>query len=375
MSNFDDDLEPGEKELPPGGSQPASADGILKGMAILRTLASLDFYRHFVERLLSRIGKVLRLPWWAVNLVFYAVTAVAVTTLARESLIYYGGHIGLYGQLAAEFAFVTWMLCHVRQSRSQALIVAARLSSGKDRRRWLRQYFGPLHWGWAWSWRAGREQQGHRFIRLRLGPATLLVVAAYYGLVIWRWGLVRAWEILPSELLLLYTHSIKAAMLVAVLGHFWWLSGLMRVADGDLASSLTRNARIVLRSDCRRAVLRLDLFVGATAGAWIVFHGWGLFWSYVLSAWMAVLLVTQWTIIAGFRLRESGSFFPKIEEMKRALRFALRTVEEFIRFLAFVPEQSRVGFSRREAWAATLVIACPTLLGWATALAGKLWAG
>ena len=375
MAKFDDEPKSGEKELPPRGSRAASEDRVLKEMAILQTLASSNSYRHFVERFLSRIGKIVRLPGWAVNLALYAVTAATVATLAESSLVHYGGFVGLCGQLAAEFAFVTLMLCHVRHSRSQALIVAARLASGRDRRRWLRRYFGPLHWGWAWAWKSGREQQGHRLIRLRLGLATLLVVTAYYGLVVWGWGLVRAGEILPSEFLLLYTHSIKAAMLVAVLGHFWWLSGLMRVANGNFASSLTRNAKIALRSDCRRAALRLNLFVGVTAGAWVVFHGWGLFWSYVLTAWMAVLLVTQWTIIVGLRLREAGSFFPRIEEMNRALRFALGTVEEFILLLAFIPERSRAGFSRREAWAAMLVIACPTLLGWTKALAGKFWAG
>ncbi|MCX6925940.1 MAG: hypothetical protein NT154_22450, partial [Verrucomicrobia bacterium] len=141
----------------------------------------------------------------------------------------------------------------------------------------------------------------------------------------------------------------KAAMLLAVLAHFWLLRGFVKLLRGAWPNSLTDSARARLWAETRHNAVRLNLIAGATAALWMFVHGLGVgitHWAYLLSLGLLALLVTQGVILDGRMVRSAavaGTFRPMFV-------LALSTLR-----------QVSLAYGRAEACAALFLIACPVL--------------
>ncbi len=342
------------------GHTPASANGRSDGglppafperAGTVLALASSGCFDHFLERFLAWAGRLLRLPWWAVNFLIHAVTALAVC-LYGDVHRHFGpnGVLAISGMLIAEFAFSTWMLRELRATRPLALAVAACIPEGTVRLAWLRRYLGPTHWGWVLpiGGRKGRSEPRGLFLPVWL-PAALLV-ALYYGHFL-AYGHFGSWanffQFYWSNALLVATMTIKAAMLVAVLGRFWLLAGLTRIANNHLTSDLSPMQRIALHADCRRRSVELSVVLGVVTGLWVLAQGVAFGWSYwssLLSFWLAALFAIQTVLLRGVRLGPSTAIMALLQLVVSAIPLSPGT-----------PTMYR----RAEVWAALAACAFP----------------
>jgi hypothetical protein len=312
----------------------------------LATCGSLD---HFLERFLGQASRWLRLPWWLVHAALY-VGGVALSLMFADQSKFFprGGNITLCGVLAAEFVFTTWMLLHLRQARTLALLAASRLESGEDRLTWMRTYFGSSHWGWVIGRKCGSAGNPGP-ICLRLPGLTLALVAGFYlYLVLWGTepGSHGAWQTCRAHLFGVYALAAKAAMLLAVLAHFWLLRGLVRLLRGEWENSLNDAARLHIWADTCRLAVQLNVVTSAAAGIWMFVHGLALGvtgWSWLLSISLLAMFIIQDNILGGTRIRPGlrsgwiGCF----------------------RMLLSVAKEKSVSFGRTQAWVSVLMIACP----------------
>ena len=320
-------------ELPPA---------LKRATGVVLPLATCGSLEHFLERFLGHASRWLRLPWWLVHAALY-VGGVALSVIFADQSKFFprGGNITLCGVLAAEFVFTTWMLLHLRQARTLALLAASRLESGEDRLTWMRTYFGPSHWGWVIGRKRGSAGNPGP-ICLRLPGLTLALVAGFYlYLVLWGTepGSHGAWQTCRAHLFGLYALLAKCSMLLAVLAQFWLLRGLVRLLRRDWRDSISNAARLRLWSETRRLAVRLNLIVGTATGIWMFVNGLALGvteWSCVLSAWLLGMFVVQGVMLDGHILGTVA-----VRQWHAGAR------------------QMTLLFGRTQAWAALLIISCP----------------
>ncbi len=349
--------------------------GLGEQAAVVLTLARSSFYRHFLETFLEGAGRLLRVPWWGVHGFLYLATGVAYVTLVDVPRYFpNAGYISYAGQLITDFVFTTWMLWHLRECRSRAFLVAARIGDAKGRLTWLRKHLGPTHWGWLLSQRSSLRKEAHSesgvrssefevqssTFRLRVWQLTALVLVIHYGHLLcfaWPPEPAKLWAVYYPHLIGIYTHLCKAALMVTLFTHFWWLNGLMRVARGGYASDLSREQRQDLVAECRRTAFRLSVVVGTAASLWMLSHGLALgvtYWSYLFSLGLAALFTVQVAIIKDLRRRPFG------------LVEVLATMHS-----AFRPTTG--DYRPAELFAVLASIACPVGLNVLGAFAAKLW--
>lgn len=289
--------------------------------AIALALSNSGFYRNFLERFLVSTGKLLRLPWWAVHLVLYLASVFALVSLLSVPRLYpHAGYISFGAEQVGEFLFTTFMLWHLRKSRSIAILAAARLPNGKDRLIWLRKFLAPSSWGWS-------VRFGNRRPSVSVWLATSVVLIAYWGgqFLFYRGRGLRVphvntyWDTCYPypQLLYLYPTLAKAAMFTAAVAHFWWLSGLMSIVRGQCPSALNVRQRRLLYLECSRAGTEFIVMVSLIAVLWVfaraLAYGFG-FWAYLYSLSLLLLFAAQVAIFTGTNLSEwlSGYFFREL---------------------------------------------------------------
>lgn len=269
-------------------------------------LSNSGLYRHFLERFLSRTGRILRLPWWIVHLFLYLFTAAAFVWLINLHRLYPHRSYAAFGlEQVGEFTFTCFMLYQLRATRSVAVLAAVRISDWKQRTTWLRRYLAPTSWGWAIPWHRPRWA-----IRGWAAIAFLLVI--YYGgqFLSYRTGIPviphphNPWASLYPfpQLLYIYPTLAKASMMIAGAAQLWWLYGLIQIAHGKYPSGLTRKQRSDLSVECGRAATRLSLGVSVATAIWVAGRtlAYGFtFWAYLYSAWLLLLFGVQAAIIGG----------------------------------------------------------------------------
>ena len=361
-----------------------------------------------MERFLETASRWLRVPWWLVHAGLYVLTGLLAARCVNLQKLFPGGPgMALWGVFAAEFAFTTWMLVHLRQARTLALLAVARIESGPDRLTWLRRFYSPMHWGWIIRARNAsnrprqpesvrenpesannsqrEEAQTSQFSRAstaksqslltlaatlqagsqRLGllPLTLLLMAGFYVYLLWpsfEPGSPGPRLIFSFHLLGLYPLAAKAAMLLAVLAHFWLLRGLVQVARGAWSSSLTEHACGRFWIETRRWALRLNFIVALATGAWMYIHAVSVgptIWPYALSVGLMALFLTQGIILGDLRLQPI-TLALVLAQIAHPLISALRGLHPL--------------YNRTETWAALVSLACPIAGGCAGALVRQL---
>lgn len=279
-----------------------------KEAAVVFALAKSGSYRHFLERFLDGAGRLLRLPWWAVHLALYLATIVAFIWLIDVSKLYpRGGYVSFGAEQVAEFMFTTFMLYHLRESRSVAFLAAARISDGKARLVWLRTFLAPASWGWVL-----RRARPRLILRPWLGTA--LVLMAYYGGQYVYYRVQPAWlghlrgywdSCYPyPQLIYFYPTLAKASLIVAGAAHFWWLYGLTGIVRGRYPSSLSNKHKRALYFQSGQAAIRLSLMVTVATVVWVIARALNYtptFWVYLYSVWLIMLFATQVVIIKGLK--------------------------------------------------------------------------
>jgi hypothetical protein len=344
----------GLEELPPG---------LIRDVGVILPLATSGFLEHFLERFLETTGRWLRVPWWLVHAGLYLLTGLVAARCVNLAKLFPGGPgMALWGVFAAESTFTTWMLVHLRQARTLALLTATRIESGADRLTWLRRFYGPMHWGWVIRDR-NDPRRYRRTMRLGLLPLTLLLMASFYVYLLWpalESGSPGLWLIFSFHLLGCYPLAAKAAMLLTVLAHFWLLRGLVKVARGTLPNTLTENARARLWAEIRRWALRLNLIVALATGAWMYIHAISVgptIWPYALTVGLMALFLTQGIILGDLRL-QSATLVLVLAQSAQSLISALRGLSP--------------AYSRCDAWVALASLACPVAGGFAGTLVKHL---
>lgn len=343
MSKFSDSSTP----------QPTSfiTPELNKQAEITYALANSGLYKHFLERFLERFGCVLHLPWWAVHFVLYLGTWTAFVLLIDVPKIYpHTGYFSFGGEQVGEFMFTTFLLFHIRQCRSTAVLAAAQIADTENRLIWLRRYLAPIYWGWVVRWKfwwGGKLRQ----TILRTWLATVCVLIAYYGGqflfyrgdLVWLFHAPRHWEaeFYPyPQFIYVYPTIAKAAMMVAGVGHFRWLSGLMKIVRGECPSSLNSKQRQQLYFKCCDAAIRSSIFISVATAFWVVGDTLAkgfTFWSYLYSVCLVLIYATQVIIIRNLRLLprhdegEPQNFFRELIfgvcwQLPKSRRFATVTV-------------------------------------------------
>jgi hypothetical protein len=284
--------------------------------AVVFALSNSSLYKHFLERFLEKFGRLLRLPWWGIHFVLYLATWTAFVLLIDVPKIYPNtGYFSFGGEQLGEFMFTTFMLFHIRQSRSIAILAAARIDIAEDRLIWLRKYLAPIYWGWIMRWRFYPGAKMRKGI-LRTSLATICVLIVYYSGqylyyhsdLLWIFHAPRSWEVhyYPyQQLIYLYPTIAKAAMMVAGLGHFRWLSGLMKIVRGECPSTLNSKQRKHLYFECCQVAIRASMVVSAATAIWVVGDTLAkgfTFWSYLYSVWLVLIYAAQVIIIKNLRL-------------------------------------------------------------------------
>jgi len=309
---------------------------------IVFALANSGLNKHFLERFLDGIGRVLCIPWWAVHFILYLVTWTAFALLIDVPNIYpKTGYFSFGGEQIGEFMFTIFMLFHIRQCRSTAILAAARINDMETRLIWLRRYLAPIYWGWIVRWKFHPGGKMRQRI-LRTWMATICVLIAYYcgqflyyrGDLLWIFHAPRYWEVhyYPyQQLIYVYPTIAKAAMMVAGFGYFRWLSGLMKIVRGECPSTLNFKQRQQLYFECRHTAIRATIFISAATAIWAVGDTLAkgfTFWSYLYSVWLLLIYVAQVVIIRNLRLfprRNEGTspnFFRELIEFGVSWQFA-----------------------------------------------------
>ena len=371
----------------PGGGGPSTSDltgpaaDLKQQLAVLQTLSASPFHQHFLERFLDGLGRWLGLPWWAVHALLYGLTLALFVGLGHVHTQFpYGGYLALSGPVV-EFVFTTYLLWHIRQNRTRAFLIVARIASGRERLTWLCRYWGPMHWGWViplasphrsappspWSWMK-RLLAGlfGPVLRLPVWGATAILLGFFYATVLWTdWhpGPVGAPGLRFPHELNVYPDLAKAAMMLAVLANFWTLRGFMRSVSGYSPVALSPVQRLGVLHDCHRSTARLSCVVGLVTGLWLFAYGLDhgfTRWSVFLSILLAVMLLVNRFILRGLP-RRSFSFPEALGQVPAWVHLALRQTP------IFVPPTTRM--------AVLASIMCPVALNLLGALMGGASSG
>jgi hypothetical protein len=324
-----------------GTTADESSPELKEKAAVVFALSNSSLYKHFLERFLEKIGRLLCLPWWGIHFVLYLATWTAFVLLIDVPQIYpNAGYFSFGGEQLGEFMFTTFMLFHIRQCRSIAILAAARINDTKTRLIWLRRYLAPIYWGWIVRWKfylGGKLRQG--ILRTWLATICVLIIywggqfLYYHGDLLWIFHAPRYWEVhyYPyQQLIYIYPTIAKAAMMVAGLGHFRWLSGLARIIRGECPSTLNSKQRQQLYFECRHTAIRATIFISAATAIWAVGDtlAKGLtFWSYLYSVWLLLIYVAQVVIIRNLSLfprrnkRTFQNFFWELTEFGVSWQF------------------------------------------------------
>lgn len=319
---------------------PAS-DGMPPGceeqLTLLQTLSTSPFHRHFLERFLEGLGRALGVPWWGVHALLYVLTLALFIGLGHvQTQFPRGGYLSLIG-FATEFMATTYLLDYVRRSRTEAFLVAARMTFPQERLVWLRRYWGPMHWGWIIPLvsASGSDRSPGRFrrllirlfgpvIRLRLWVVAVLLLGLFYTTLWLGWhpGPYGAPTLRFPHELCIYTDFAKAVAILVVLTNFWMLHGLMRIVWGLCSAALTSPQRTALVRYCQGSVVRISCVAALAVGGWLFTYGldhgftnWSWWWSF----WLAVLFLTNLAIL-GNRGRRPFDQFEFALQMACAIR-------------------------------------------------------
>lgn len=311
--------EPSELEtagLPTQGVA-GSTDPFKQQLAVLQTLSASPFHQHFLERFLDRLGRWLGLPWWAVHALFYVLTVAVFIGLGHvQTQFPHGGYLSLIG-FVAELGFTSFLLWYLRLSRTEAFLVAAQVTSPRERLVWLRRYWGPMHWGWiiplassdgsdrsfGWLKRLLARLFGP-VIRVRIWVAAVLLLGLFYTTLWLGWhpGPYGAAGLRFPHELCVYTDFAKAVAILIVLANFWMLHGLVRIVWGHCSTVLTPHQRIALLQHAQRSVLQISCVAALAVGGWLFTYGldhgfthWSHFWSF----WLVVLFLIHRLILKG----------------------------------------------------------------------------
>jgi hypothetical protein len=308
MAGDERDIRPGGTSSESGQVGPAESGEPLEVAFIL---GNSDFYRHFLERFLDSIAERIHLPWWAVHLALYLATILAFVSLVDIPRLYPRAGFASFGlEQCGEFLFTTFLLWHLRKSRSIAIVAAARVSNAKGRMIWLRKYLAPASWGWIVKW-------GEVRWRVPVWFVTAVILACYWGgqLVYYRGGPLSIshahtyWDSSYPypQLLYLYPTIAKAAMITTAVAHFWWLSGLTAIVGGRWPSTLSGRQKRLLYLECSRTATQFTIAVSLTAMLWVfaraLAYGFGL-WAYLYSLALLMLVAGQVTIFGNFQPSE-----------------------------------------------------------------------
>jgi len=269
--------------------------------AVVFALSNSGLYKHFLERFLEGVGRLLRVPWWSVHLALYVVIWVAFILLLDVPKLYpNAGCFSFGGEQVGEVLFTTFMLFHIRKSRSTAILAAARITDTKTRLIWLRRYLAPVYWGWMVKLTIHREGKTQWILRTWFATVCVLTVywgcqfIYYYGNMRWfphsqsYWGL----HYYPyPQLLYLYASIAKAAMIIAGFAQFWWLYGLIGIVRGKYPSNLNVSQRKLLYFECCQAAIRFSIIVSAATAIWTFGHALAYGFTFLVISILGVARV------------------------------------------------------------------------------------
>jgi len=349
--------EPESASVSEGSKQMSTAGN--EQAVIAFALAGSDFYKHGLERFLEGIGKLLRVPWWVVQIGLYLATAVAFVLLIDVPKLYPNGGYFSYGaELVGEFTFATFMLYHLRRCRTIAFLAAARISNEMARLIWLKKYLAPTYWGWTLLIKIPPRFKFQLVLRTWL--ATIIVLIVYYCGQFLYYRTHLPWLIHSHsfwddsyphpQLLYLYVTIAKAAIMVAGLAHFWWLYGVLSIFRGIYPSSMSQRQKQILQFECRQAVVRFNVGIGAAAGIWMLAHDLtygATLWFYLYSVWLLMIFIGQLAII---------------QNLKPFSWFSFLSFRQLIWPIFDISHQI-AGINQSALWAVRVSIVSPVILG------------
>jgi len=292
-------------------SQQAPPD-VMRKLRILWGLQASGFYDHFAYRLLQWLGRRLRLSWWVIHFALYFGTWAAFITLVNVEYWFPNGrHMAWTLVLLGEFLFTTFMLHHLQRSAYAGLKLATWIQSNSARAAWLARYLAPMFWGWAFVFRRKHGKPAKvAYIRTwHVAVALLVAVYATFPFAVKSPYPLSLWDIYWPNLLCMYTQFVKCAMITAVLGHFWFLRGVVAFAKGGFESALPARQRGILLDECRITSVRVNVAVGASVGVWILGDALSLhhhFWCYLLSLGLLFMFAVQAALVKGVKLQNPG---------------------------------------------------------------------
>ena len=95
---------------------PGIPPALRRATAFILPVAASGFLQHFLEAFLARAEKWLRLPWWLAHAGLYVATGLLIMRFGQpDELLPHNCLVTLWGILAAEYAFTTGMLVHLRE--------------------------------------------------------------------------------------------------------------------------------------------------------------------------------------------------------------------------------------------------------------------
>jgi hypothetical protein len=292
-----------------GEAPPRMPRELTEQAVFIRNASNSGIYRHFLERFLLACGRVLRVPWWTVHTSLYLATTASFLYFMNVARLYPHGELTSFlGEQIGECIFTTFMLFHIRASRTVALSSASQITDAHVSMFWLQRYLAPACWGWM-------IRRGRSVWVVRNWEVIALLLVGYYvpQFLFYRspWlSLAHTktyWDIVYPypQLLYIYPTVAKASMMVAALGHFWWLSGLSKIVRGTYPTRMSSIQSRSLYLDCGGSVVRFTAFLCAATLAWATARAlsYGFtFWAYLYSAWLTVLVVTQIKMLARVRI-------------------------------------------------------------------------
>ena len=325
--------------------------------AVVFNLARSTAYKHFLERFLEATGRILHVPWWAVHFIIYLLIWTAFILLIDVPKLYpKAGYFSFGGEQIAEFTFTVFMLFHIRQCRSIGILAAARIEDNDTRQAWLRRYLAPSYRGWMMGRKFDPTRQKSQWI-LGAWLVTVGLFLAYLGGQFLDYRGYLQWLLqAPSfwalhyypypQLIYLYATMAKVAMMVAGVGYFWWLFGIIGIASGKYPSTLNSRQREQLYFKCCQVAIRASIVISAATATWVAGHALAFgftFWAYLYSVWLLLIYAAQVVIINNFRPREEAdkskwpSSFLKLIALDFAVPRQLAGSGRFAIALAFSP--------------------------------------
>lgn len=242
--------------------------------------------RHFWERFLEATGRRLHLPLWAVNAALYLLSA-SLFALFLEARDYFpgGGAFSAWLCFLAELTLGTWMLHRVRATRADAARFAATIESPTERTCWIEKHLRLFHKPWF------------------LAPLLFAGYYAFAALLALEPRNVEARKWLALSLVWIYPNLVKLIVLQWVVAHLVWFAGVVKLARGDPATTMTPQEKAHLDSYCRQHRAGLNLTVAIPTAAWLIvsgLDGYGIsVWAWLCWAGFLLLLVLEARVLAG----------------------------------------------------------------------------